>query len=114
MSAASSTVSVPAAAAHPGSVLNADTVAAGSSTPGQVCRKTLVDFFEKWELSEYLPDFKKEGYVFVDDLKAADDDDYADGQALAVLLTGGQQDEEAGEKEARANRRDPRSLDQRS
>jgi hypothetical protein len=52
--------------------------------------------------------------VLVDDLKAADDDDYADGQALAVLLTGGQQDEEAGEKEARANRRDPRSLDQRS
>ena len=64
MSAASSTVSVPAAAAHPGSVLvavtvlNADTVAAaGSST--QVCRETLVDFFEKWELSDYVPDFKK-------------------------------------------------------
>jgi hypothetical protein len=66
MSAASSTVSAPAAAAHPGSVLNADTVAAGSSTPGQVCRKTLVDFFEKWELSDYVPDFKKGGYVFVD------------------------------------------------
>jgi hypothetical protein len=63
MSAASSTgrrVSVPAAAAHPGSVLNADTVAAaGSSTGTQVCRETLVDFFEKWELSDYVPDFKK-------------------------------------------------------
>ena len=80
-SASASTVSAPTAAAQPGSVPNADAVAVGSSA--QVCRETLVDFFKKWGLSDYVEDFKKEGYAFVDDLKEADDDDL---QVLDVLL----------------------------
>ena len=80
-SASASTVSAPAAAAQHHPVQNADAAAVGSSA--QVCRETLVDFFQKWELSDYAPDFKKEGYAFVDDLKEADDDDL---QVLDVLL----------------------------
>ena len=80
-SASASTVSAPAAAAQHHPVPNADAAAVGSSA--HVCRETLVDFFKKWELSDYVEDFKKEGYAFVDDLKEADDDDL---QVLDALL----------------------------
>ena len=84
-SASASTVSAPTAAAQPGSVPNADAVAVGSSA--QVCGETLVDFFKKWELSEYVEDFKKAGYAFVNDLKdAVDNADDDDLQVLAALL----------------------------
>ena len=47
----------------------------------------MVDFFKKWELSEYVEDFKKAGYAFVNDLKdAVDNADDDDLQVLAALL----------------------------
>jgi hypothetical protein len=52
----------------------------------QACQERLDDFLKTYELSEYCEALRTAGYVFVDDLRDADADDYAEGTPLALVL----------------------------
>jgi hypothetical protein len=58
-------------------------LATASPQSGQ---ERLDDFCRRYALSEYCQAFMAAGYVFVDDLREADGEEYAEGRPLALIL----------------------------
>ena len=58
-------------------------LATASPQSGQ---ERLDDFCRRYALSEYCQAFMAAGYVFVDDLREADGEEYAEGRPLALML----------------------------